>query len=339
MNIPAAPSVPRPFPHRRAGHCASGALRDLLEYHRLDYGAGPLSEPMVFGLSGGYGFFYTDQLPGIPFYLVGRVGSMEHDIAAHLGATAHVQSTDDPDEGWQAIKDAIDRGDPPLVWADIAHLEYLRVRMVNTRHAIVICGYDDDHQVAWVADNDRDELQPCSYTSLRRALNSDGFPSPNRSTRFRYQWPKALPDLEDAVRAAAATTSRNMRQDSDTVGGLQGACGLAGVTHFARTFPDWAARFEDTLPQALDLLTVLIVKAGTGGAMFRSLQADYLGQVADTLRDQTVAEAARTATALADQWKALANNTAAHDLAAARETVQRIDYLEHEALRALEALL
>ncbi|WP_320670146.1 BtrH N-terminal domain-containing protein [Patulibacter defluvii] len=339
MSVPAAPSIPRPFPHRRAGHCASGALRDLLEFHRLDYGTGPLNESLVFGLSGGYGFFYADQLPGVPFYLVGRVGSMEHDVAAHLGATAHVQSTDDPDEGWQAIKHAIDQGDPPLVWADIAHLEYLRVRMVNTRHAIVICGYDDDQQIAWIADNDRDELQPCSYTSLRRALNSDGFPSPNRSTRFRYDWPTALPALQDAVRAAAATTSHNMRNEPDVVGGLRGTSGLAGVSHFARAFPDWPETFEDTLPQALGLLAVLIVKAGTGGAMFRSLQADYLQQAADTLRDPTIADAATVATTLAERWKALAVSAAAHDLGAAREHVQHIDDLEHEALQALEALL
>lgn len=339
MNVPAALSIPHPFPHRRAGHCASGALRDLLEYHRLDYGTGPLSEPMVFGLSGGYGFFYADQLPGVPFYLVGRAGSMECDVAAHLGATLRVQSTDDSDEGWQAIKDAIDRGDPPLVWADIAHLEYLRVRMVNTRHAIVICAYDDEQQIAWVADNDRDDLQPCSYTSLLRALNSNGFPSPNRSTRFRYEWPPTLPDLEDALRAAAATTSRNMREESDAVGGLHGTNGLAGVSHFARAFPDWAQTFEDTLPQALALLTVLIVKAGTGGAMFRSLQADYLREVSDALRDPTVAEAAKAATALSEQWKALAASAASHDLDAASENVRRIDELEHEALQALEALL
>ncbi|EHN09162.1 hypothetical protein PAI11_40190 [Patulibacter medicamentivorans] len=294
---------------------------------------------MVFGLSGGYGFFYADQLPGVPFYLVGRVGSMEYDVAAHLGAAAHIQSTDDPDEGWQAIKDAIDRGDPPLVWADIAHLEYLRVRMVNTRHAIVICAYDDDQQIAWVADNDRDELQPCPYPSLRRALNSDGFPSPNRSTRFRYDWPSTLPNLEDAVRAAAATTSANMREEPDVVGGLRGTSGLAGVSHFVHAFPDWTETFEGTLPQALGLLTVLIVKAGTGGAMFRSLQADYLQQAADALRDPTVAKAAETATALSNQWKGLAASAAAHNLDAARDNVQRIGHLEHEALQALEALL
>lgn len=40
------------FPHRLAGHCGPGALRDLLEFHRLDFGDGPLSEGSAYGLTG-----------------------------------------------------------------------------------------------------------------------------------------------------------------------------------------------------------------------------------------------------------------------------------------------
>ena len=36
------------------------ALRDLLEFHRLDYGRGVLGEGMVFGLAGGLGFLYLE---------------------------------------------------------------------------------------------------------------------------------------------------------------------------------------------------------------------------------------------------------------------------------------
>ena len=39
------------FPHQLAGHCGSGALRDLLEFHGLDFGRGPLSEGAAFGLA------------------------------------------------------------------------------------------------------------------------------------------------------------------------------------------------------------------------------------------------------------------------------------------------
>src|SRR3954451_4739743 len=119
-----------PFPHRRAGHCGSGALRDLLEHRGLDYGGGPLSEGAVFGLSGALGFLYV-ELPQLrpPIYLVGRTGDLETDIAPHLGGRVEIADTDDAQEGWAHVRAEVDAGRPPMVWADIKHLDYLRVQM------------------------------------------------------------------------------------------------------------------------------------------------------------------------------------------------------------------
>src|SRR4051794_38594993 len=87
----------RGFPHRLAGHCGSGALRDLLEFHRLDYGNGPLSEGFAFGLGGGAGFLYIET-PGSPppAYLVGRTADLECDIAQTLDFGLEIVETDDP---------------------------------------------------------------------------------------------------------------------------------------------------------------------------------------------------------------------------------------------------
>src|SRR3954463_12408773 len=97
------------FVHRPAGHCGSGALRDVLEHRGLDYGSGPLSEGAVFGLGGGVGAFFG-EVAGFtaPIYLVGRTGEMERDIAAILGAQLAVRSTDDPAEGWEWVVREID---------------------------------------------------------------------------------------------------------------------------------------------------------------------------------------------------------------------------------------
>ena len=100
-------STPPAFPHRLAGHCGSGALRDLLELHELDYGHGPLSEGFAFGLGGGVGFLYV-ELPGAPTpaYLVGRTADLETDVAKSLAAISAGKSTreslariGDPDVG------------------------------------------------------------------------------------------------------------------------------------------------------------------------------------------------------------------------------------------------
>ncbi|MBI5104085.1 MAG: BtrH N-terminal domain-containing protein [Solirubrobacterales bacterium] len=330
----------RSFPHRPAGHCGSGALRDLLELHGLDYGAGPLSEGAVFGLGGGLGFLYLET-PGMtpPVYVVGRGADLERDIAEHLGLGLEVRDTDDPTTGWRWVRDEIDAGRPPMVWADIGHLDYLRVRMHNTRHDIVVVGYDDAEDVAWVADNDREELQPCSLESLARARNSDAFPGPNRHTTFIYQWPEQLRPAGEATHRALRQAVSNMRDGGEPLAGLCGAFGLSGIDAFATRYPGWPATFGDELAGALKGLHVFIVKAGTAGAMFRSLHATFLDDMAELLNDARLRVLAATYDTLADSWRELADLAACQDHGAGLDVVQRIRSLEHRGVSLTEAWL
>ncbi len=315
------------FPHRLAGHCGSGALRDLLEHRGLDFGDGPLSEGAVFGLAGGLGCFYIEL--GELMYLVGRTGELEHDIAPHLGATLEVRETDDPDEGWAWVRDEIDAGRPPMVWADIARLEYLRVRMTNTRHDIVVVGYDEAEGIAIIADNDRDELQRCSLESLAAARASDGFPGPNRHRIFLYDWPAALPDAGLAAQRGLARAIANMRAQPPSVGDIPGPAGLAAVDAFAAGYPHWPERFAD-LDATLKTLSALIVKAGTGGAMFRSLHATFLHEFG-------FAAAAAIYDELSAAWIELAARARAGEHHAGLELVARIAELEHAGVEAMAA--
>ena len=327
------------FPHRRAGHCGSGALRDLLEFHGLDYGRGPLSEGAVFGLAGGLGFFYV-EVPDIvpPIYLVGRTADLERDIASHLGIGLDLRRTEDPDEGWRWLRDELDAGRPTMVWADIAELEYLRVRMSNTRHDIVVVDYDEGEQVAFVADNDRDELQRCSLASLAAARGSSGFPGPNRHGTFFYDWPDRLRDPQAAVAVALDKAIENMRQEGDAPGGLQGGPGLEGIDRFAALYPEWPERFGDQLDRALSGLRVFIVKAGTGGAMFRSLHATFLHDAAALVGDERLEETAQLYDELAAAWVDLAACAERREHQPGVELVRRITELEHAGVAAMEAV-
>ena len=328
----------RSFPHRRAGHCGSGALRDLLEFHELDYGRGPLSEGAVFGLAGGLGFLFL-ELPQMrpPVYLVGRTSGLERDVADHLGLGLEFRETDDPDEGWRWVRDEIDAGRPPMVWADIAELEYLRVKMTNTRHDIVVVDYDDDEQVVLIADNDRDELQRCSYASLAAARSSQGFPGPNRHGTFVYEWPERLRDPEEAVAAGLDRAIANMRDGGATLADLPGGSGLAGVDAFAASYPQWPDRFGDKLTAALSGLRVFIVKAGTAGAMFRSLHAQFLHDMRELLGDARLGETAAVYDELVAAWVELAGCAERRDHAAGVPLVARVAELEHAGVAAMEA--
>src|SRR4051794_25249936 len=331
------PSV-EPFPHRKAGHCGSGAFRDLLEFHRLSWGDEPLSEAMVFGLSGGLGCFYY-ELPEMdpPLYLVGRSGGLERGVCDHLGISLDLRRTDDGDEAWQWLRGELDAGRPTMVNADIQELDYLRVKLSNTMHDIVVTGYDEDAGVALIADNDREEIQRCSLASLARARGSHGFPGPSRHATWVMGFPERLPEPRTAVDAALRQAVANMREASEALAGIGPGSGLDHVERFAASYRRWPELFGDRLDGALRGLWVFIVKAGTGGAMFRSLQAGFLREASELLDDPAVRAAAEVYEELGGQWLALADAARAEDHEAGRSSVAAIARLEREGVAAMES--
>jgi hypothetical protein len=335
----------RPFPHRKAGHCGSGAFRDLLEFHGLSWTGEPMSEAMAFGLGGGLSFFYY-ELPDMrpPLYLVGRSGGLERGVCEHLEIHLDLRKTDDADEAWQWLRDELDAGRPTMINADILELEYLRVKLSNTMHDIVVTGYDEGDAVAFIADNDREEIQRCSLESLRRARASQGFPGPSHHATWVMRYPETLPEAHVAVERAIARSVANMTEPAEGLAGADRACGLDHVEKFASSYAEWPERFDDKLGAALGGLWVFVVKAGTGGAMFRSLQAGFLRESATLLDDPDVGRAAEVYEELSREWVALAEAAASArdaDPAAAHATgaphVDAIARLEREGTDAMAA--
>ena len=120
-------------------------MRDLLEHHRLSYAPEPLSEGAVFGLSGALDLRVRMVANGVPAIdLEGRAPSLETDLCSHLGISAELVTTDDAQAGWQALQAELDAGHPTLVRADLRALEYREDERHDTRHAIVVSGYDSD---------------------------------------------------------------------------------------------------------------------------------------------------------------------------------------------------
>jgi hypothetical protein len=333
-------SVAVDFPHRKAGHCGSGAFRDLLEHHALSWDGEPLSEAMVFGLSGGLGCFYY-ELPEMdpPLYLVGRTGGLERGVCDHLGIELDLRRTDDGDEAWRWLRDEIDAGRPTMINADIQELDYLRVKLSNTMHDIVVTGYDEEAGVALIADNDREEIQRCSLASLARARGSQGFPGPSRHATWVMRFPERLPDPRAAVDAALAQAVANMREASEALAGIGPGSGLDHLERFVSSYPRWPELFGDRLDRALRGLWVFIVKAGTGGAMFRSLQAGFLREASELLGDADVAAASGVYEELASAWLSLADAMRTQDHRAGRSDVEAIGRLEHDGVAAMERCL
>ncbi|MCD2191552.1 BtrH N-terminal domain-containing protein [Actinomycetospora soli] len=305
------------YPHRMAGHCGSGALRDLLEWAGLSWSGEPLSEGTVFGLGGSLSFSYL-RGPGLgsPFYLVGRGSGLTESLTARLGIAGAAQDTDDPDEGRAWLHRELDAGRPLLCWADMSELPYLRVRMQMSRHDIVVTGYEPDGHQVRVIDNDRAEPQIIPAAALAAARSSTGFPTPTRHTCYPMRFPDSLPDQRVAAASACAHAAQSMTTpaDDDTVttpGAHAAGHGLDGVATFLadlEAWPDVLARTAETSEQdlhtALITLAVFIEKAGTGGGLFRRLQAQFLAELTDL--DERARPAATIYDELAGTWSALA---------------------------------
>ncbi|WP_280258019.1 BtrH N-terminal domain-containing protein [Nocardia wallacei] len=308
-----------PYPHQKGGHCGSGALRDLMTWAGLGWGD-RLSEGLVFTLGGALDFAYlrTDALKP-PIYLVGRGADLEVDLLHRLGAKTELRQTDDPSLGWKWVTTELDSGRPVMVWADIAELPYLRVRLRMSRHDIVIVGYDDETRVAYVVDNDRDEIQTVRYDALARARASTGFPTPTRHATYIVDWPSEAPDLPSMAAAALEQSAATLRHGGPSaiaappVNGISGT-GLDGVRGFANDVIRWPDIFGDSdLESVLRALAAFIEKAGTGGGLFRSLIAHGCVDLADYTRNPHLEAAAHAARLAARSWTRLAQIAASDE--------------------------
>jgi hypothetical protein len=101
-----------------------------------------------------------------------------------------------------------------------------------------------------------------------------------------------------------------MTERGEGLAGFEPGCGLDHVAALAESYRGWPERYGERLGVALGGLWVFIVKAGTGGAMFRSLQAGFLREAAELLGDARVGEAAGVYEELSAEWVALAGAAA-----------------------------
>jgi hypothetical protein len=330
-------------PHRVAQHAASGAMRDLLEHHHASYAAEPLSEGTVFGLSGALALsvrIACDAVP--PIDIEGRAHSLELDACRHLGLEARWSVTDDPDVGWERLRVELDAGEPTLLHADLARLDYYGERRHDTRHCIVATSWDPGADVVWVVDRRFPEPQRVTRASLAEARASRAWPRPARHGQLRLRRPARLADPHDAVAAALARVVEAMR--CPAVDGHPHA--VSGLTAFDALVPAWAALDElddAALGATLAAVRFRIREGGTGGALYRSLQARFEHDAAALLESTPLGRAALACDDLADAWRVLAATTEhpsprqAHRLAT--PCLERIRTLEHEHVAALEVHL
>jgi hypothetical protein len=274
-----------------------------------------------------------------PIDVEGRAPSLELELCRHLGVEARWLATDDPALGWEHLRGELEAGHPVLLRADIGELDYHAKRRHDTRHVILVTACDVQAGVVWVLDRCFPEPQRCTLSSLAAARASRGWPEPARHGLLRVRVPAKLPAPRGAIAAALACVVHSMRNPPAS-GHPHVRCGLAGIDALAAAWPQLPRLAGPRLGQTLDGLRFRIRDAGTGGALYRSLQARFEHDAAALLDAPQLGRAALLCDDLADAWRALAAATEdaeperAHRVAG--DCVRRIHALEHRHVEALE---
>ncbi len=208
---------------------------------------------------------------------------------------------------------------PVLVRADPAELDYRDGDEHDTRHAVVVIRDADGGGAVWVADASFPEPRRCGLRALAGARASQGWPQPARHGLLHVDArPGQLTDPRAAVAAALERIVRAMRRS-----------GLAAADALLELWP--------SLPDGSE---VRLAYGGTGGALYRSLQARSLHEAAALLGSAQLGHAALLCDDLADTWRAFAAVTDGEQHpSAATAFVRRIARLEHRHVETLEAYL
>jgi Domain of unknown function (DUF4872)/Butirosin biosynthesis protein H, N-terminal len=289
------------FEHRPGVHCGSVALADALRVRGV-----VLSEPMVFGLGAGLGFYYLvapAHSTHATHMFQGRSAHLERTSCEVLGAPARERTEEDAARAWAGVRAAVDRGLAPILSLDLAHLPYFRSRTPFGGHRVVLAGYDEARSVAWLADSDRPALEevPLEVLDRARASVAPPFGAPGRPWLEVDAPPRARP-LPEAIRDALRRQAREALLDVD------GAAGVSALERFAAELPDWPRRAAGEADRAwcFRYAYQVIEKRGTGGGLFRALYARFLAEAEEAVPGLAQLGLAPRMRALADAWSRLA---------------------------------
>lgn len=287
------------FEHLPGVHCGSTALANALRTGGVE-----ISEPMAFGLGAGLGFYYLSSPELSPsHFFQGRSAHLERTACEVLGIPAVVRTADDPEQAWEGVRSALERGVAPILSTELSELPYWRTRTRFGGHRIVIAGHDPERAVALVADTDRPGLEevPLEVLARARASVAPPFGAPGNPWLEIDGAVPARP-LGEAVRDALRRQAREMLLDAD------GFEGVSALERFAAELPQWPDRARDEADRAwcLRFAYQVIERRGTGGGLFRALYADFLREAEPLDRALAGLRLAERMAALAAGWSRLA---------------------------------
>jgi hypothetical protein len=251
--------------HEPGRHCASTSVADLLRYHGVAWG-----EPLCFGIGGGLGIWYVN-LPGMSPSRVLHARSMDFErrFFERIGMEFAWQRDDDPAAAECNLKTALTAGRPALLLTDLYYLPYYRSQTHFPAHCIIAWGYDEDRQVFYVSDTEREGVLPVPFDDLRKARVST-HPIIHRGDFYAPAAVRAPLRLGGIIVDAIIDNARQLTSPDLPY------AGIAALEMLKSDLADWAGAGD--WKWTARFMYQIIEKRGTGGGGFRLMYADFLTQ-------------------------------------------------------------
>ncbi|MCT4580148.1 MAG: BtrH N-terminal domain-containing protein [Flavobacteriales bacterium] len=272
-------------------HCESTATGSLLKQIGVH-----LSEPMLFGLGEGLSYiFWNMKIMDFPF-IGGRVKPdiLTENICRNLNLDLDVKETSSIKKAWDNVKSHLDSGKAVGVKLDCYYLEYFSSKIHFAGHYVAMYGYDE--QFAYLIDTDQQGGQvKTSLKNLELARNEKG-PMSSRNRSYTISSKGELTELKIAIKTAINNNANEYLNPSIK------NISYKGIAKTATEIKKWFKNSKD-IKRDFQTTSVLMERAGTGGALFRNLYRDFLKESNEILQIEGINEAYQDFKEIAQLWK------------------------------------
>ena len=278
-----------------AAHCETGTVTALLNHAGL-----PITEPMVFGISGGifFGYLKSSDLPFPMFILRSKPGDIRKKLSKRLGIRFVEKKFRSPAEGEAALDNIIHQGHPTAVQVDFFYMDYMPAwqRVHINAHYIIVFGVNGSSYM--VSDSYYKQKSTLDKQIMRTARFAGGMMAP-KGTMFYVSNVPEEPDLKKPIIAGIRKAAFNMTRLPIPF------LGVKGIHKFADKLLQWPelARDPEDLSDRVMKINIFLEDQGTGGGGFRYMYATFLQQAADIVNDDRLKDMSKEMMEIGDKWR------------------------------------
>ena len=276
----------------------------------MEYFGFEISEPMAFGIGSGLYFLYTPFLKMqntiYPIFRSWPV-TVVQKAAKRLHLPYHEKRfRNHPEKATDELDSLIAKGTPVGVVVNVKGMKYFNMTGNETNfngHILTVLGKEDS--IYTVADTDNrwttDDLITMEQSVLEDIRFAPGVAAPHGQMFYFDPLPKDFDkqvDFKQAVIAGLKETCHNM------------LCipfpyfGTKGMRYFANDMRKWEQKYDHRqICYRLLWYYRVIERAGTGGAGYRYIYADFLSEAAALFESNTMSECASMMKKVAEQWR------------------------------------